>query len=76
MEALKAELAKKRKAAEEASNNRPTKYMKRGDLERMKLEEEAALKASVQEKQEEERRAKAAKVSNSCRIPYCYLFCP
>lgn len=62
MEALKAELAKKRKAAEEASSSRPTKYMKRGDLERMKQEEEAALKADSKTKQDEELRAKTAKV--------------
>jgi pre-mRNA-splicing factor 18 len=65
MDALKAELAKKRKAAEEAASNRPTKYMKRGDLERMKLEEEAAKKAASNSKQEEKRRAKSTEVSNS-----------
>lgn len=53
---------KKRKAAEEAANNRPTKYMKRGDIERMKLEEEAAMKeAASKAKQEEALRSKTRK---------------
>jgi DNA-binding PucR family transcriptional regulator len=69
MDALKAELAKKRKAAEEAASNRPTKYMKRGDLERMKLEEEAAKKAASKSKQEEERRAK------SVEVRYLWIIC-
>jgi len=64
MDALKAELAKKRKAAEEAAGNRPTKYMKRGDIERMKLEEEAAKKAVAQAAKEEKDRLKVVEVRN------------
>ena len=39
MDALKAEIASKRKALEHAPQ-RPNKYMRRGDIERMKEEEE------------------------------------
>ena len=39
MDALKAEIASKRKALENAPS-RPNKYMRRGDIERMKEEEE------------------------------------
>jgi pre-mRNA-splicing factor 18 len=59
MNALKEEIAKKRKAAEEAASNRPNKYMKRGEIERMKIEEEETLKATKRAKEEEERRLKA-----------------
>jgi pre-mRNA-splicing factor 18 len=40
MQALKAEIAAKRKAIEESSANRPTKYMRRGDIERLQMEQE------------------------------------
>ncbi|KAI6104795.1 Prp18 domain-containing protein [Pisolithus thermaeus] len=40
MEALKAEIAVKRKTVEAVSSSRPTKYMRRGDIERLKEEEE------------------------------------
>lgn len=63
MDALKAEIAKKRKAAEEAAGERPTKYMKKGELERLEREKEAKLKAEEEAKREEERRLKAQVVS-------------
>jgi hypothetical protein len=40
MDALKAEIASKRKAVEESSLSRPTKYMRRGELERLREEQE------------------------------------
>lgn len=40
MEALKAEIAVKRKTVEAVSSSRPNKYMRRGDFERLKEEEE------------------------------------
>jgi hypothetical protein len=56
MDALKAEIASKRKALENVPS-RPNKYMRRGDIERMREEEErkareeaAAKKAEVQPK--------------------------
>ena len=54
MDALKAELARKRKAAEEAEGSRPQKYMRRGDIERMKAEAERAKEAELKKKQEAE----------------------
>ena len=63
MDALKAEIATKRKAIE--VDGRPSKYMRRGDLERLREQEEAAKKAAEreakeQEKQAVEKRARAA----------------
>jgi pre-mRNA-splicing factor 18 len=56
MDSLKAEIASKRKALENVPS-RPNKYMRRGDIERMKEEEErkareeaAAEKAEAQSK--------------------------
>ena len=40
MQALKAEIAAKRKAIQDNSANRPTKYMRRGDIERLQMEQE------------------------------------
>lgn len=53
MDALKAELAKKRKAAEEVEGSRPQKYMRRGDIERIKAEAEQAKEAELKKKQED-----------------------
>ncbi|KAF8556167.1 Prp18-domain-containing protein [Imleria badia] len=44
MDALKAEIALKRKSAETVVSSRPSKYMRRGDIERIKQEEEQKAK--------------------------------
>ena len=59
MDALKAELAKKRKAAEEAEGSRPQKYMRRGDIERLKADAERAKEAELKKNQEAEEVARA-----------------
>ena len=64
MDALKAELAKKRKAAEEADGPRPQKYMRRGDIERIKVEAERAREAESKKEQEAEEVARV-EVSSS-----------
>lgn len=64
MDALKAELAKKRKAAEEAEGSRPQKYMRRGDIERLKADAERAKEAELKKNQEAEEVARA-EVSSS-----------
>jgi len=64
MDALKAELAKKRKAGEEADGSRPQKYMRRGDIERIKVEAERAKEAELKKKQEAAEVARA-EVSSS-----------
>jgi len=63
MDALKAEIAVKRKALQEDPAQRPTKYMRRGDLERLKeererkeREEKEARERGKKEHEEEERR--------------------
>ncbi|KAI5831474.1 Prp18 domain-containing protein [Schizophyllum commune] len=55
MDALKAEIATKRKAIE--VDGRPSKYMRRGDLERLREQEEAAKKAAEREAKEKEKQA-------------------
>ncbi|KAI6025783.1 Prp18 domain-containing protein [Pisolithus orientalis] len=45
MEALKAEIAVKRKTVESVSSSRPTKYMRRGDIERLQEEERTSRNA-------------------------------
>jgi len=56
MDALKAEIALKRKIVQGDAETRPSKYMRRGDLERMKEEEERRAR----EEKEKERAAKDA----------------
>jgi hypothetical protein len=53
MDALKAEIASKRKALENGTQ-RPNKYMRRGDIERMKEEEERKAREEAARKAEEE----------------------
>jgi len=59
MDALKAEIASKRKALENVPP-RPTKYMRRGDIERMKEEEERKAREEAAKKAEAEAEAQAA----------------
>jgi pre-mRNA-splicing factor 18 len=44
MEALRAEIASKRKAIQDDPIDRPSKYMRRGDLERLREERELAAR--------------------------------
>lgn len=61
MDALKAEIANKRKAIQdEPTTSRPTKYMRRGDIEKMKEEEEQKAKQEKERKAREEKEAKDA----------------
>jgi pre-mRNA-splicing factor 18 len=53
MDALKAEIASKRKARDNVPP-RPNKYMRRGDIERMKEEEEQKAREEVAKKAEAE----------------------
>ncbi|KAI0346328.1 Prp18-domain-containing protein [Trametopsis cervina] len=79
MDALKAELALKRKTLETAAapDGRPSKYMRRGDLERLKEEQERKEKEIVarereeKEKTEAERRAKLDKGKVSSIVFLC-----
>ncbi|KAK0480287.1 Prp18 domain-containing protein [Armillaria novae-zelandiae] len=63
MDALKAEIASKRKALQDDSSERPTKYMRRGELERLKEEQERKEREEAEAKERaarEEAEAKAA----------------
>ena len=58
MDALKAEIAQKRKAVDTNTNGRPQKYMRKGDLERLKEEEERKAREEKEVKEREERQRK------------------
>jgi len=59
MDALKAEIASKRKAFDNGPS-RPNKYMRRGDIERMKEEEELKAREEAAKRAEQEAAQKAA----------------
>lgn len=71
MDALKAEIAAKRKATE-TDTGRPKKYMRKGDVERMRLEEEQREKEekdrAAREKEEQERQANVSSISLTSRV--------
>lgn len=68
MDFLKAELATKRKALEQDAS-RPTKYMRRGELEKLKEEQERKEKlAKEKAKLEAESAAKAKKIEVSILV--------
>ena len=61
MDILKAEIAAKRKVIEEdpAVSGRPNKYMRRGDLERLKEEQERKAREEKRRQEEEAKRKEA-----------------
>lgn len=64
MDALKAELALKRKALkDDPVTARPTKYMRRGDVERLKEEQEQQVRAEARMVAETVGQEKAAKLA-------------
>ncbi|KAJ6544827.1 Prp18 domain-containing protein [Mycena vulgaris] len=77
MNALLAEVAAKRKALDE-DPPRPTKYMRRGDIDRLKEEEERAIQARKEKTRREAEAAaialKAAKVSLCSLVRTASLF--
>jgi pre-mRNA-splicing factor 18 len=60
MDALKAEIASKRKAMEDNPPSRPTKYMRRGEIERQREEQEQKARES-KKAEEAARQAVASK---------------
>src|ERR1700710_1830446 len=83
MDALKAEIALKRKVVQSETDIRPSKYMRRGELERLKEEEERQAREEKEKeraaKELRERDAAAArsiqkqKVSLSCHLNLVHL---
>jgi pre-mRNA-splicing factor 18 len=59
MDALKAEIASKRKAFQDipAETSRPTKYMRRGDIEKLKQEQEAKAREERERTESDEKAA-------------------
>ena len=64
MDALKAEIASKRKILQDDSveSLRPTKYMRRGDIERLKQEQELKEREEMERKEREDATKKAARL--------------
>lgn len=63
MDALKAEIALKRKSVGTDIGSRPTKYMRRGDIERIKQEEEQKAKQERAREEQEAAQNKAESIS-------------
>jgi pre-mRNA-splicing factor 18 len=68
MDALKAQIASKRKALDNGTS-RPNKYMRRGDIERMKEEEELKAREEAAKKAEEEAQKAALPQVRSANLP-------
>jgi len=68
MDALKAEIASKRKAFDNAPQ-RPNKYMRRGDIEKMKEEEERKAREEAVKKAEDEAQKAALLKVRSTKPP-------
>lgn len=75
MDALKAVIANKRKTIEDgAANSRNNKYMRRGEMERLKEEqEERNRQEKVARVDEEESNAKATRVSSVVYVLYTLI---
>jgi pre-mRNA-splicing factor 18 len=59
MDAIKAEIASKRKVLQDdpVASSRPTKYMRRGDIERLKEEQELKAREERERKENEQNKA-------------------
>ena len=64
MDALKAEIALKRKTLHGLPAERPTKYMRRGDIERLKEEQERKILEEKRAREEVERKEAASKLAS------------
>lgn len=66
MDALKAEIASKRKILQDdpVISLRPTKYMRRGDIERLKEEQELKLREENERREEENTKAAGKKAAD------------
>jgi septal ring factor EnvC (AmiA/AmiB activator) len=71
MDALKAEIASKRKALQDdpVTSPRQTKYMRRGDIE--KLKEERELKEREEKEHKEKEREEAEAIKKAARMKVC-----
>lgn len=67
MDALKAEIALKRKTLESDISSRPTKYLRRADIERIKQEEEQKAKQEKARLAQEEARKKVEVITEQVK---------
>jgi hypothetical protein len=79
MDALKAEIASKRKALQQddsVGSSRPTKYMRRGDIDRMKEEQKLKEREDKEgkEREEKEKAEEAATLKKASKMKVCILF--
>jgi pre-mRNA-splicing factor 18 len=63
MDFLKSEIASKRKALDQ-DVSRPTKYMRKGDLEKLKQEQERKERDELESKNQQAAQSKAIQVSS------------
>ena len=68
---LKAEISNKRKQTEESSGPQK-KYMRRGELERLKEEQERKEREEKEQKERQERAAAEEKAKEKLKAKVCY----
>ena len=73
MEALKAELALKRKSLADVSDSRPNKYMRRGDIEKMRLEQERKEAEEKAKAKQQESSQAASSSAESSKVCFCCM---
>lgn len=78
MDALKAEIASKRKVLQDEPllAERPTKYMRRGDIERLRQEQEQNAQNSKREEAERRQAADTSDKPKGTRVSSFYLDSP
>lgn len=74
MDALKAEIASKRKAIQNDPVARPTKYMRRGDIERLKEEHEAKVREQQDNAKARATREEAEKKAATAKTKVCLSY--
>lgn len=75
MDALKAEIAIKRKAVEGDRSSRPTKYLRRGEIERLKEEEERKAREEKERIVQEEAQRKAETTTTRSKEKVSFVDC-
>jgi len=70
MDALKAEFALKRKAVEGDRSFRPTKYVRRGEMERIKEEEERKAREEKVAREETQRQAEMSTLRRKEKVSF------
>ena len=75
LDALKAEITIKRKSIDPLTNGRPNKYMRRGELDKLKEEQERKEREEKQRKKAEELAKKEAAWNRKGKVSCRHLLC-